>query len=274
MGAPEVSFYDTSYFDGPLAEWHRLSLPTFAAFLREAIGTQQLRTVLDLGCGVGTYGPILREFGERVVGCEGTEVAAARARETGQYEHVFCVDLETATAEQLGGPYELIFCSEVIEHLADTRRFCRLIAAVLAPNGLLVLTTTAYHFALFYYAFCLVPRQKGAYRDFLHGCFNDKAASRFVRSLWLLTGGHYHGFRARRLLAYMRETGLRIDRWRYANVQPVFPVAALTEERFHVGTNRLLTPLLHYAGTALNAWCRWTNLYGANILVAARRKAD
>ena len=268
----ETSVYNASYFDGPLAEWHRLSFSTFSAFLHEVGGAKRLHSVLDLGCGIGTYGPVLRTLGDTLIGCEGDTMAVTRAQSSGRYDRVFAVDLETVASEQLGGPYDLIFCSEVMEHLYDIRHFCRMIAEALAPNGLLVLTTTTYHFYLFYYAFCAVPRQREAYRDFLRGCCNDEAASRFVRTLWLLTGGHYHGFRARRLLAHLREAGLTVDQWRYANVQPVFPVVALAEERFHVGLFRLFTPLLRHAGTILNACCRWTNLYGANILVAAHRK--
>lgn len=271
MSLPDAPLYDASYFEGPLEVWHRLSLPTFAAFLREAAEKEHPRRILDLGCGVGSYGQLLRNFGGEVIGCDGADSAVRRSLATGWYERVFCLDLEKASADQLGGPYDLIFTSEVIEHLADERRFCRLIADSLAPGGILVLTTTTYELYVFYYLVCAVPRQKGAYTAYVRGFFDHAAADRFVRTLWSLTGGHYHGFRARRLLSCLREAGLRIESWRYANVQPVFPVEALNETRNWPRPLRWTVPLLRYLGRALNAACRRTGVYGANILVAARK---
>jgi hypothetical protein len=54
-------------------------------------------------------------------------------------------------------------------------------------------------------------------------------------------------------------------------VQPVFPLDPLCEARFHEGFRRLLTPFLKVSGCLINASCRRTGLYGANILVAARK---
>lgn len=266
------SVYNAAYFESSLAAWHRLSLPTFAAFLSTAVADTCPQPVLDLGCGVGTYGQILRQYGKAVVGCEGAAEAVTRARATGWYEQVLCLDLETVSAAQLGGPYALVFCTEVIEHLSDERRFCQLLAELVAPGGRLVLTTTTYHFYLFYYLLCAVPRQRDAYRRFLRGCWEDRAADQFVQALWSLTGGHYHGFRAGRLLERLIEGGFRIEHWRYANVQPVVPLAALADPRFQVGPRRWLTPVLAAFGRTINAACRRTNAYGANILVAARKE--
>lgn len=271
VNALAASLYDDWYFEGPLATWHRMSLPTFSAFLREVTAGERLHRILDLGCGVGTYGEILRSLGGVVIGCEGAESAVHRARATGQYERVLCLDLETASGEHLEGPYDLIFSTEVIEHIADERRFCQLVAGSLTPGGLLVLTTTTYHFYVFYYLLCAVPRRRGACVDFLRGCFNDTSADRFVCLLWSLTGGHHHGFRAQRLLSCLTEASFRIERWRYANVQPVFPVVALDEPKFQSWSMKWAVPLLRGFGRALNAGCRRTGIYGANILVAAHK---
>jgi 2-polyprenyl-3-methyl-5-hydroxy-6-metoxy-1,4-benzoquinol methylase len=266
-----VPLYAADYFDGPLQAWHALSLPTFAAFLRESVGGSHPQRILDLGCGTGTYGEVLRQLGDVVIGCESAPEAVRRAQATRWYEQVLSLDLNTASTTQLAGPYDLLFCTEVIEHLADERQFCRLMADVLIPGGQLVLTTTTYHLSLFYYWLCAVPRQHGAYKNFLRGCWEDTAADQFVRTLWKLTGGHCHGFRAPRLLKCLTEAGFRIERWRYANVQPVFPLEPLREARFHEGLRHLVTPLLKLCGDLINAGCQRTGLYGANILVAARK---
>lgn len=263
--------YTDAYFEGPMAAWHRLSQPTFAAFLRRAVGGERPARILDLGCGDGAYGPVLAELGDVVDGCDGSGAALARAGARGVYHRLVQVDLAAPALPELAGSYELVFTTEVIEHLPDPDRFCRLAAGLLAPGGLLVLTTTTYHLYLFYYLLFADPLRRRDLGDFARGCLgNDAAGDRFVRTLWELTGGHEHGFRLRRLLACLRRAGFEIERRGYANVQPVFPLDGLDRPRFEAGRGRRLRPLLRLLGRSVNAFCRETGAYGANVMVAAR----
>lgn len=266
-----ADLYTDAYFEGPMAAWHRLSLPTFAAFLWQAVGGERPARILDLGCGDGAYGPVLAELGGAVDGCDGSEAALARARARGVYQRLVQADLAAPALPELSGPYELVFTTEVIEHLPDPDRFCRLAAGLLAPGGLLVLTTTTYHLYLFYYLLFAGPVRRRDLADFARGCLgDDEAGDRFVRTLWELTGGHEHGFRLRRLLACLRRAGFEIERRRYANVQPVFPLDGLDQPRFQDGRLRRMRPLLRFLGRGVNAFCRETGVYGANLMVAAR----
>jgi hypothetical protein len=99
----------------------------------------------------------------------------------------------------------------------------------------------------------------------------DAPADRFVRQLWMVTGGHEHGFRRGRLLRVLRQAGLTVVTSSYANVQPVLPVDGLSEPWFRERRGAWLAPLWRFVGRALNTCCRRTGLYGANVLVAARK---
>ncbi|HVS02170.1 MAG TPA: methyltransferase [Thermoanaerobaculia bacterium] len=264
------ALYGSEYF-AALARWHDLSQATFAEFLQRAVDGAPVGRAIDLGCGTGAWGAPLAALAERVDACDGAAPALAAARRTGHYRRLFQLDLAAATAGDLDPPYDLVFSTEVIEHLADESGFCRLCRDLLRPGGQLVLTTTAYHFYLAYWLVYAPRLSWRALGDYLAGLARDAPADRFVRSLWTLTGGHQHGFRAGRLLAALAASGLAVEGWEYANVQPVVPVAGLAEGRFAAGAGRRLAPWLARLGGRVNAWCASTGRYGANLMVAARR---
>ncbi|MFL5820514.1 MAG: class I SAM-dependent methyltransferase [Solirubrobacteraceae bacterium] len=99
--------------------------------------------VLDVGCGEGAFCAELAAAGARPVGVEVAEhaVRRARARHPG-------LRFEAATPH---GPlafddaqFDVIWTSEVIEHVADTARWLSELRRVLRPGGYL-LVTTPYH---------------------------------------------------------------------------------------------------------------------------------
>lgn len=263
--------YTDAYFEA-LAAWHRASYPTFETFLREAVGSERPATALDLGCGEGVYGPILAQLADAVDACDGAPPALEKAAQRNVYRNITRIDLAAERWDGSKGPYDLVFCTEVIEHLPDERSFCRNLAARLNPGGLVVLTTTTYHLYLFYYLCFASPLRLRALGDFLLGCLGRRrSADRFVRTLWDLTGGHEHGFGSRRLASALRQAGLRIETRRYANVQPVFPLDGLDQPRFRGRGRRRVAALLRPLARAINAVCTRTAVYGPNIMVAARR---
>lgn len=96
------------------------------------------RRVLDVGCGAGALGAALkRERDIEVIGLEGFEDAAARARE--RLDGALCVDLDGA--EELPfehGAFDAIVFGDVLEHLRDPHRLLRVLRPYLADDGVIV----------------------------------------------------------------------------------------------------------------------------------------
>lgn len=103
----------------------------------------QARHVLDLGCASGSTGQALKPVlnAECYVGIEIVPEMAERAR--ARLDHVYCVDLETATPFQLGlaeGGFELLLALDVLEHLHDPWEILAHWAKILRPRGLAILS--------------------------------------------------------------------------------------------------------------------------------------
>jgi 2-polyprenyl-3-methyl-5-hydroxy-6-metoxy-1,4-benzoquinol methylase len=128
--------------------WERLpaerELPDFelrAAFLRRHL-RPGIRA-LDLGCGAGEFTAVIAGAGASAIGAEVAEAAiliAERKHPEGDFRLV-PFDGELPFDD---GSFELIWASEVIEHVADTERWLREVRRILTPRGALLLSTPAH----------------------------------------------------------------------------------------------------------------------------------
>jgi SAM-dependent methyltransferase len=99
--------------------------------------------VLDLGCGAGRFLAALREAGAEPVGVELAEAAAERARANVPGADVRLVEPDGSLP--LGhGEIDLVWCSEVLEHIPDVAHALLEVRRVLKPGGRL-LATVPYH---------------------------------------------------------------------------------------------------------------------------------
>jgi 2-polyprenyl-3-methyl-5-hydroxy-6-metoxy-1,4-benzoquinol methylase len=108
------------------------------SFMRANVATGE--RVLDLGCGDGWMTAELASLGARPTGVEVAQAAVDRART----RHP---GLDFGLAA-LDGPlpiddnaYDVVWASEVIEHVADTAQWLSEVRRVLRPQGRLLLTT-------------------------------------------------------------------------------------------------------------------------------------
>ena len=99
--------------------------------------------VLDLGCGAGHFLPLIREQDAQPVGVELAERALERARTRAPEAetHLLGADGSIPLAH---GSVDLVWCSEVVEHVADVGGLLLEVRRVLRPEGRLLITTP-YH---------------------------------------------------------------------------------------------------------------------------------
>jgi SAM-dependent methyltransferase len=95
--------------------------------------------VLDLGCGAGRFVAALRDAGAHPVGVELAEAALERARRNVPGADLRLVEPDGSLPLEHGS-VELVWCSEVLEHVADVAHLLLEARRVLAPGGRLLVT--------------------------------------------------------------------------------------------------------------------------------------
>lgn len=111
---------------------------TYKEFARSFVPSDRVLKILDIGCGTGVNASKLGEKGHQIIGIDISPVAIEKFRLQG-FEGKVC-DLTK------GIPYgddcfDLVFASDIIEHLEDTDVFLTEILRVLKPHGNLILST-------------------------------------------------------------------------------------------------------------------------------------
>jgi 2-polyprenyl-6-hydroxyphenyl methylase/3-demethylubiquinone-9 3-methyltransferase len=99
--------------------------------------------VLDLGCGDGVFAEVLVEGGTSVVAVDVADAALRRARRRVPQLEARLAPIDDHLPLE-DNTFELVWASEVIEHIADTARWLSEVRRVLAPGGRLLLTTPSH----------------------------------------------------------------------------------------------------------------------------------
>ncbi|MFN0012048.1 MAG: class I SAM-dependent methyltransferase [Phycisphaerales bacterium] len=141
---PDINQYYEQYWQNP-EDYHDPTTPQRQALLERHVG-HLLRPgtkVLDVGCGRGEFCAF---FAGKGASAEGTDISTncieyARTRHPGCTFHATAVE---ALLPGRAGTFDLVFSSEVIEHLFDVATYLHAINNLLKPGGTLVLTTP-YH---------------------------------------------------------------------------------------------------------------------------------
>jgi len=132
---PPVERFDPATMEGQLLEAEHVARYRWAAALAQG------RRVLDAGCGTGYGAELLaREGAAGVVGVDVDREVIEAAQRDGSGAVTFAVaDLRELPAEL--GAFDVVVCFEVLEHIDEPEPALDRLAAALAPDGLLVVSS-------------------------------------------------------------------------------------------------------------------------------------
>jgi SAM-dependent methyltransferase len=134
--APVRAHYEQLWADAPDDpepwEWERRRALLLAA-VRPGDG------VLDLGCGAGRFVAALRAAGAVPIGVELAEAALERARRNAPGADLRLVEPDGSLPLDHRS-VDVVWCSEVLEHVADTDHVLLEVLRVLRPGGRLLVT--------------------------------------------------------------------------------------------------------------------------------------
>ena len=94
---------------------------------------------LDIGCGDGFFSRKLSDLGYSVMGLDISDVALARAKSTVPHGTFLIHDLEQTLPVQ-DASIDIVWCSEVLEHLFSPLSLLNEIRRILKPGGRALLT--------------------------------------------------------------------------------------------------------------------------------------
>jgi 2-polyprenyl-3-methyl-5-hydroxy-6-metoxy-1,4-benzoquinol methylase len=133
----ELREYYDDYYDGENLAFSPITDTRFGELLRSFESYRQGNHILDVGCGSGHFLKVAIEVGWKAYG---TEIASSAFEQLSRLGiNSFCGKLESAS--YASGFFDVVYCSEVIEHLVDPVTLLREIGRIVRRGGMLYLTT-------------------------------------------------------------------------------------------------------------------------------------
>lgn len=138
--------------NGKMAPLHRIN-PLRLGYIRDAACRKFERNarslnclgglrVLDIGCGAGLLCEPLSRLGAQVIGVDPSVSNIAAAKLHADKAHL-AIDYRCTTVEEIDPRerFDIVLAMEVVEHVVDVGVFLKRCAAMLKPNGLMVVST-------------------------------------------------------------------------------------------------------------------------------------
>src|SRR3989344_8198826 len=106
--------------------------------LNKLTAKNKYRQIVDFGCGTGKNCNFLKEYGQKIIGIDNSNIALSYAKECG-YDNVVLINdnMSLPFGDTTVGMLALF---DVLEHLSDENRALKEIHRILEYDGLLVMT--------------------------------------------------------------------------------------------------------------------------------------
>lgn len=127
---------------GPYAPLHRMT-PARMRFLTQTLGDVRGKAILDVGCGGGLMCEPLARLGAKVTGIDADAQAIKTATTHAQAQELK-IDYINGAAEDLvqrGRTFDVVMGLEIVEHVSNPRLFVELLAGLVRPGGVVVMST-------------------------------------------------------------------------------------------------------------------------------------
>lgn len=138
--------YVEALFDGYAAEFdrHLESLEYRAPeLLLPGLVARRYATALDLGCGTGVVGRLVRPLVQRLEGLDVSAAMLERARATGVYDALHAAELLAHLRQQPPGSLDLVLAADVFIYLGDLDPVFAAVRRALAPGGVFAFSVEA-----------------------------------------------------------------------------------------------------------------------------------
>ena len=149
-GAPAAAPADfvRELFDGYAADYDRHLLGPLGYRAHRAlveplpgiVGRTVFGRALDLGCGTGLCGPLLRPFVAHLTGVDLSPRMLGEAAASGAYDALLADDAVAALEAAPGGSLDLVVAADVLIYIGDAEPLVRAAARALAAGGVFALT--------------------------------------------------------------------------------------------------------------------------------------
>lgn len=135
-------FYDSGYFNPSQRHRFRLILSEVSRILKVINKPAEAVRVLDMGCGLGHLIQRLKQEYPRLQ-CHGVDIsekAISELRGKMPGSSWDAADIQKPVELPLKGRYDIIICSEVLEHCEAPQEVLANIASLIAPGGWAIVT--------------------------------------------------------------------------------------------------------------------------------------
>ncbi len=127
---------------GPYAPLHRMTSARMR-FLKQVLGDVKGKTILDVGCGGGLMCEPLARLGAKVTGidADAQAIATASAHATRQNLNITYINSAAEDLVRRGKTFDVVMGLEIVEHVSNPRLFVELLAKLVRPGGIVVMST-------------------------------------------------------------------------------------------------------------------------------------